>query len=55
MNLQNRIDLLAKLAEYIQQNDKEWTAIIKEAEAKNPWFIENFTDKALSNICNNFL
>jgi hypothetical protein len=55
MNLQNRIDLLVKLAEYIQQNDKEWIAIKKEAEAKNPWFIENFTDKALSNICNNFL
>lgn len=55
MNLQNRIDLLVQLGQYLQQNDPEWEAVIQKAENKNPWFIRDFIQTALNNIIQHFL
>lgn len=55
MNLQNRIDLVVELGEYIKQNAEEWRQAKKQAGLKNPWFTENFIDTASKNICENFL
>lgn len=55
MNLQIRIELLQKLKNYLQENSTEWQEVKAEAFAKNAWFIPNFIDLAVENICNNFL
>ncbi len=55
MNLQNRIELLQKLKKYLEQNGTEWQAVKTKATAHNGWFIPEFIDLAIENICNAFL
>jgi hypothetical protein len=55
MNLQNRIDLLSFLGEYLIQNTDEWQSVKKEAAAKNPWFTEAFINIATKNIVEKYL
>lgn len=55
MNLQQRIDLMVELGNYLKKNDKEWLHIKGEAYQKNPWFIPEFIDTAVKNIVDNFL
>ncbi|MEI8053551.1 MAG: acyl-CoA reductase [Bacteroidota bacterium] len=55
MNLQNRIDLLSFLGEYLKQNTDEWQSVKKEASAKNPWFTEAFIHIATKNIVEKYL
>ena len=55
MNLQNRIDLLIQLSKYLRENDSEWQAVKAKASTHNGWFIPEFIDLAVSNICDAFL
>ena len=55
MNLQNRIGLLQQLKDYLQENGTEWQAIKEKAAAHNGWFILDFIDLAVKNICTGFL
>ncbi len=55
MNLQNRIELLQKLKKYIENNEPEWQEVKNSASAYNGWFIADFIDLALKNICTKFL
>ncbi len=55
MNLQNRIELLQKLKNYLLDDNTEWMAIKAKATAYNGWFIEGFIDVAVQNICTLFL
>ena len=55
MNLQNRIDLLIQLSKYLEENGEEWRSVKAKAAAHNPWFIPEFIDSAVKNICNSFL
>jgi hypothetical protein len=55
MNLQNRINLLQQLKDYLQQNDAEWQAVKAKAATYNGWFIPDFIDVAVNNICTYFL
>lgn len=55
MNVQQRIGLLVKLGEYIQNNDEEWQVVKQKAYLKNPWFIPQFINLATANICDEFL
>ena len=55
MNLQNRIDLLIQLSKYLKENGKEWQAVKARASAYNGWFIPEFIDLAVKNICESFL
>jgi hypothetical protein len=55
MNLQNRIELLQKLKNYLEDNDTEWQEVKANATAHNAWFIPAFIDLALQNICTAFL
>lgn len=55
MNLQNRIELLQKLKNYLEDNDTEWQEVKANATAHNGWFIPGFIDLALQNICSAFL
>lgn len=55
MNLQNRIDLLKELGEYISLNNDEWIAAKEKAYQQNTWFIAEFVDLAATSIANAFL
>lgn len=55
MNLQERIELMINLGNYLQNNDLEWQEIKLQAYQKNPWFTTVFTDMATKNIIDNFL
>lgn len=55
MNLQNRIELLIKLGDYLQKNEPEWQDAKLQAFQKNPWFTIEFTDIAVKNIVDKFL
>ena len=55
MNLQNRIDLLVELGQYLQQNSPEWIETMQKAENKNPWFIQPFIQTAVDNIFRQYL
>ncbi|MEO6490899.1 MAG: acyl-CoA reductase [Ferruginibacter sp.] len=55
MNLQERIELLKKLGDYLKQNTVEWQQAKLEAFQKNPWFTTKFIDTATENILHNYL
>lgn len=55
MILQERIQLLARLGEYMLNKDEEWTAIQARAYRENAWFIPEFIEKAVTQIATRFL
>ncbi len=55
MNLQQRIDLLSRLGEYIKSNHTDWQNAKERAARENPWFIPEFIELAVDNIANSFL
>jgi hypothetical protein len=55
MILEQRIDLLARLGEWMQGNDPSWLEAKKKATAENAWFIPEFIELAVKNIVENFL
>jgi hypothetical protein len=55
MNLQHRIDLISRLAEYILSNDDSWLNAKEKAERENGWFIPEFVDLSTNTIAHSFL
>lgn len=55
MNLQQRLEILNQLAEYISAQPESWQRSIQTATQKNNWFTQNFVDLATANIVNAFL
>ena len=55
MNLQERIDLLSRLGEYIQSDNNEWQNAKEKASRENGWFIPEFIELSVSNIAMTFL
>lgn len=55
MNLQQRIDLLSRLGEYILSADDTWKEARDRACHENTWFIPEFIDLAAGNIARSFL
>lgn len=55
MNLQNRIELLQRLRDYLITNDEEWQINKTNASFHNGWFTVDFIDLAVDNICTAFL
>ena len=55
MNLQMRIELAARLGEYILANTPEWQEVKQKARLLNPWFTPDFIDIASQNIAVHFL
>ena len=55
MNLQKRIDLMSFLGDYLKQNPEDWQLAKQKASIKNPWFTENFIEKATESITEQFL
>lgn len=55
MNLQQRIDLLTRLGEYIEMNHISWQQAKEKAGRENPWFIPEFIELSAGNIASSFL
>jgi len=55
MNLQMRIELAARLGEYILSGSPEWQEVKHKAGLINPWFTGEFIDVAAENIATHFL
>ena len=54
MNVQQRIELLVSLGDYMQQDSEEWAALKQKAYLKNQWFIPPFIELAITNIATSF-
>jgi len=55
MHLQERIQLLVDLGQYMTSDDPDWTAARQKAFAENGWFTPAFIDLAVKNIVTAFL
>ncbi len=55
MILQERIQLLARLGEYMLNKEEEWMAVQDRAYRENAWFIPEFIEKAVTQIATRFL
>ncbi|MFT3946050.1 MAG: acyl-CoA reductase [Agriterribacter sp.] len=55
LNLQQRLDLLKQLKQYILSDDIQWAFAKRTASQQNAWFTEEFIDDAVQNIVNCFL
>ncbi len=55
MNLEERITLLVRLKKYLEENTEEFKAIKQKAFEKNKWFVEEFIDLSVANICKFYL
>jgi hypothetical protein len=55
MKLQNRIELLGRLKEYLLENTAEWQEVKIQAYQKNGWFTPVFIDLSVNNIIEHFL
>lgn len=55
MNVQQRLDLLEKLGNYILSDAPQWQEAREKAWRENPWFIPEFVTKATTAIAHNYL
>ncbi len=55
MNLQNRIELLFQLNNYLSKNEDDWEIAKEKASYNNGWFTPQFINLAVKTICNQFL
>jgi hypothetical protein len=55
MILQERIELMARLGQYMLSRDEDWLAIRERAFLENQWFIPEFIDQSVQNIARCFL
>ncbi len=55
MILQERIQLMSRLGQYMLGNDPEWLAIQESAYRENQWFIPEFIEQSVQNIATHFL
>ena len=55
MNLQQRLEILFQLGEYISAQSDEWQQAKQRAQQKNNWFVDAFVETAASNIAQYFL
>ena len=55
MILQERIELMVKLGEYLKENNEEWQEIKEKAFQHNGWFTPEFIQLAADRIANEFL
>lgn len=55
MNLQDRILVMAKLGDYINQNTDQYQLAKENANRANPWFIPEFIEAASASIASNYL
>jgi hypothetical protein len=55
MILQERIELLGRLGQYMLSSDADWLAVKERAYRENQWFVPEFIEQSAKNIALNFL
>ncbi|MFY7965182.1 MAG: acyl-CoA reductase [Chitinophagaceae bacterium] len=55
MNVEQRIEILSRLRNYLSSNNESWQVVKEEAFRANPWFNIEFIELAVNNIINEFL
>lgn len=55
MNLQNRLDLLERLGQYISADGEPWQTAVERASRENAWFTPEFIQLAANRIAAHFL
>ncbi len=55
MELTERINLMIRLGQYMLANSNEWQAVKERASRENSWFVPEFVELSVSNICTEFL
>ncbi|MFL9483043.1 acyl-CoA reductase [Chitinophagaceae bacterium LWZ2-11] len=55
MDLQQRIDFMVRLGQYMQENGEEWQSVKEQAARLNSWFTPEFVELSVKNICTKFL
>jgi hypothetical protein len=55
MKLQNRIEILCKLKDYLINNSEEWQQVKHTASIHNGWFTPGFIDLSINNIVERYL
>lgn len=55
MKLENRIEVLARLKEWLLKDDEEWKSIKKKAFENNKWFTLEFVDHRAGILIENYL
>ncbi|MES2893942.1 MAG: acyl-CoA reductase [Bacteroidota bacterium] len=55
MKLQNRIELLSRLKQYLEEDNQEWQTVKQQASTHNGWFTVEFIKLAVNNIIREFL
>ena len=55
MNIEERINILDKLKNYLLSTDEKWMNVKQEAQYQNAWFIPEFINLSVQNICSAFL
>ncbi len=55
MNLQQRIDLLSRLGNYMLSDEDQWQSVKERASRENGWFIPEFVDRAVHQIASTYL
>lgn len=54
-SIDERIQILLKLKQYLLSDDNNWDEIYRKAELANPWFVFGNIEKSIDAICNKFL
>ncbi|HCT22864.1 MAG TPA: acyl-CoA reductase, partial [Chitinophagaceae bacterium] len=55
MELQERIQLISEIGKHLGSVDANWLTAKERASRENPWFIPEFIDHAVTQICQQFL
>ncbi|HYO22621.1 MAG TPA: acyl-CoA reductase [Flavisolibacter sp.] len=55
MNLQERKELMVRLGRFMTTDDEAWQNAKRRATNENPWFLPEFIDLSVANICEQFL
>ena len=55
MNLQERKDLFVQLGRFMQSDDEAWQQAKRKATNENAWFLTEFIELSINNICQQFL
>ena len=55
MKLQNRIELLSRLKQYLLSDNEEWQRVKQDATNHNGWFTPEFINLSIKNITEQFL
>ena len=55
MNIEQKVEILVRLKNYIENNSEEWQIAKQDASRANPWFNDEFINLASNNIATHFL